>query len=376
MKRLLTQFAIVFILLMTITAALACSNTSPQTTPAVQATPASQSTAPAQSTTLVFAIFEVQNSAQSNGTLVPFINEVEKRTGGRIKLEPHWNGELVNIMDTYSAVLDGTVDIAYDIPLMHAGLFDMDAINSFCRYDSVCWKPSRVYYELTQQFPELQEQYKDVKCLYNGATFQACIGITKKPITKLEDCKGIKILSSSALAGERFEALGMIPVSVPPADSFTALQKGTIDATPQSTWMLIDWNEGEVTHYVVNASASTPLFTIIMNKDKWNSLPADIQKILEDLNAWLGETSDQAQLDAHKKYWDLAVEKYNTTFIILPKEELSRWDEVDAPVLDKYVKDMEAKGFPATKIKDAYIQLRDKYSAAEYAPDWAEAWGK
>jgi TRAP-type transport system periplasmic protein len=374
MKKLLALIIYVVALVMLFTTILACSKSTPQTTS--QTTSVVQTTTAVKPITLVFAIFEAQNSAQSMGTLVPFINEVEKRTGGRVKLEPHWNGELVNIMDAYSAVVDGTVDLAYDIPLMHAGLFDMDAINSFCRYDSVCWKPSRVYYELTQQFPELQVQFKDVKCIYNGATFQASIATTKKPITKLEDCKGVKILGSSALAGQRFEALGMIPVSVPPADSFTSLQKGTIDATPQSTWMLIDWNEGEVTHYVVNASASTPLFTIVMNKNKWNSLPADIQKVFEDLNAWLGDTSDQAQLDAHKKYWDLAVAKYNTTFTILPKDELSRWDVLDAPVMDMYVKDMEAKGFPATKIKDAYIQLRDKFSTANYAPDWAKAWGK
>jgi TRAP-type C4-dicarboxylate transport system substrate-binding protein len=360
---------------MVLVTVLACSEPVAQTaTP--QATPAAQTSTEDKPITLVFAIFEMQNTVQSTGTLVPYMDEVEKRTGGRVKIEPHWNGELVNIMDTYSAVVDGTVDMGYDAPLMHAGLFDMDAINNFSRYDSVCWKPSRVYYELTQQFPELQEQYKDVKCIYNGASCQPAIGTTKKQISKLEDLKGTKILGSSALAGQRFEALGMVPVSVPPSDTFTGLQRGTIDATPLATWMLIDWNEGEVLKYLVNASASTPIFTIIMNNDKWNSLPADIQEILMDLNEWLGDKNDQSQLDAHKKYWDLSISKYNTTFTILPKEELSRWDALDAPVMDKYVEDMEAKGFPAAKIKDAYITLRDKYSAPEYAPDWAEAWGK
>ena len=368
MKRLLTLIICVIVLVMVITSALSCSKSAPQTTATTQATTA------AKPITLVFAIFEMAGSVQATGTLIPYISEVEKRTGGRVKLEPHWNGELVNLMDAYNAVVDGSVDLAYDIPGMHPGLFDLDIINNFVRYDTLCWKPSRVYYELTQKFPELQAQYKDVKCLYNGATIQPSIGTTKKLITKLEDLKGLKILSSSAWAGARFEALGMVPVSVPPADSFTSLQKGTIDATPQSLWMLVDWNEGEVVHNQVNASASTPYFTIVMNKNKWNSLPADIQKIFNDLNSYIGDVGDQAQLDAHKKYWDLTITKYNTQYSILPKSELTRWDVLDAPVIDKFVKEMESKGAPMSKIKDEFIKLRDKYSAAEYAPGWAKAW--
>jgi len=182
-----------------ITSALACSNSTPQTSTATQATTS------VQPITLVFTLFEAPNSVQSTGVLIPYIDEVEKRTGGRVKLEAHWNGELASLPDTYNAVLDGTVDLGYAIPAMNPGLFDMDQIMNFCRYDSICWKPSRVYFELTQQFPEIQAQYKDVKVLYHGASNQPGIGFNKKQVTRLEDLKGVKMLTSSMIAGARFE---------------------------------------------------------------------------------------------------------------------------------------------------------------------------
>jgi TRAP-type C4-dicarboxylate transport system substrate-binding protein len=317
--------------------------------------------------TLVLSSHEMPGTIWPKDIFGPYFNEIEKRTGGRVKIEAHWSSELANVMDAYDAAAKGNVDMAQYFPPMVVGRFPMDEILTFSPYNTMCWRPSRVTYELSQMFPEFRAQYKDTKVLWEGATFQPAIATTKKPIRVLEDCKGLQMLSSGKWAGARWEALGMTPVSLPPSDLYSALQKGILDAKSESMWQLEDWKEGEVERYVSRVQNATPILGIVMNLKKFNSMPADIQKILVDLEPWLCDLNDQVQLQVDKDRITAAIQTYHTEFITIPKDELNRWVKVDQPVLDKYVSEMQDLGFPATKIKDEFLKLDSKYSANEYA---------
>ena len=108
---------------------------------------------------------------------------------------------------------------------------------------------------------------------------------TKKPVTKLEDLKGMKI-RCTGLATKIVTALGGTPVAMPMGETYDALSSGVVDGSMAPQESLKSWKWGEVVKYTTEyygASYSTGIF-VVMNKDKWNSLPPDIQKIIEKVN--------------------------------------------------------------------------------------------
>jgi TRAP-type C4-dicarboxylate transport system substrate-binding protein len=108
------------------------------------------------------------------------------------------------------------------------------------------------------------------------------------------------------------------------------------------------WKQGEVVKSTTDCSQigyTTAMF-VVMNLQKWNSLPADVRKIMEDLSAqWI---------DVHGKAWDLLDEEgreytlsLGNRIVALSAEEAARWKKAVAPIIDQYVQEASAKGLPA-----------------------------
>ena len=71
--------------------------------------------------TLVFTSHNSGSGFWKTNVIEPYFIELEKRTNGRVKVEQHWNGELVNLMDAYDAMVKGVVDLAEYFPSMLQG---------------------------------------------------------------------------------------------------------------------------------------------------------------------------------------------------------------------------------------------------------------
>jgi TRAP-type C4-dicarboxylate transport system substrate-binding protein len=83
-----------------------------------------------------------------------------------------------------------------------------------------------------------------------------------------------------------------------------------------------------------------------MNKDKWNSLPPDTQKIIESLNKEYIEKAGKAWDEMDKEGKDFTT-KLGNQVISLTKQEGEKWSKAVQPMLDEFVKEKAAKGLPA-----------------------------
>ena len=144
-----------------------------------------------------------------------------------------------------------------------------------------------------------------------------------------------------------YYALGGTPVSMSQGDTYEALQKGVVDATFCPIETLKGWKQGEVIDYVIDTKAigyTTSMF-VVMNKDKWDALPADPQKIMTDVSEeWIPKSGEA---------WDIAdqegeafVKDLGKTFVSLPAADQAALVKAMAPVYDEYVKATEEKGLP------------------------------
>jgi TRAP-type C4-dicarboxylate transport system substrate-binding protein len=169
---------------------------------------------------------------------------------------------------------------------------------------------------------------------------------TKKPVANLEDFKGMKI-GCTGLATKIVEKLGGTPVAGPMPERYDSLQKGVIEGGLFPVESLKGWKLGEVVQSTTlnHSTAYTTTFFVVMNKEKWASLSADVQKVFTEVNAEFAEKFGKGWDQIDKEGGEFATSKGVKT-IALSKEEDAKWAAAVKPILDEYVANMKAKGLP------------------------------
>ncbi|MFB0507740.1 MAG: TRAP transporter substrate-binding protein, partial [Thermodesulfobacteriota bacterium] len=204
------------------------------------------------------------------------------------------------------------------------------------------------------------KEFADVKVLTMFACAPANI-YAKKLVRNLDDLKGLKLRASGGVL-QVLKTLGATPVGMPQSETPEALQKGVVVGAASSLETLMDFKYAELTRYVTVMNGPIYPFAVVMNRAKWDSLPKDVQKVMDDLareqSEWTGKYMDNhvnESIDWSKK-------NYNIEIYELPKEEMAKWNKVLEPITEQWIKDAEAKGIPAKEIVKDIGELNNKYS--------------
>jgi TRAP-type transport system periplasmic protein len=319
--------------------------------------------------TLIFSSFDPPNSSWRINFFNQWFAELEKRTGGRVKIEQHWGGELASFQDSYAAVIKGTVDMAYYLPNATAGRFPMDDICYFDPYGTQCYRVGQVLFDLYNKFPEMRAAYKDTKLLWRGVFDDNSWGTMRKPIRSLADIKGLIMLGIGDSSAARAKALGMVPIPISPADVNSSLERGILDVTSLGLWELWDWEWGHSIKYISYPFAGyNGEAAVSMNLKRWNSLPSDIQKSIDEMMPWLTNSHDEWIFKKSEADIINAKNEFGIEFYEMPNDELQKWNSLDKPAIDQFVTGLKEKGLPGQELKDEFIKLITKYSAPEYKP--------
>jgi TRAP-type C4-dicarboxylate transport system substrate-binding protein len=286
--------------------------------------------------------------------------EVEKRTNGRVKINFFPGSTLLGPPQMYDGVVKGIADVGWSFLSYTRGRFPLFEVVDLPLGYKTGYTASKMANELYRKFKP--KELDDAKLMYLFAHGPGLM-VTNRPVYKLEDLKGMKI-RSTGLSAKIVQALGGAPVGMPIAEAYDALMKGVTEGIVVPVEGLQQWKLAEVTKYVTESygAAYTTCGFAIMNKNKWNSLPPDIQKIIDQINEeWLEKTARLwDSMDVEGKKFS---EAKGIKFIPLSKEENARWVGKVKPLMDDYVKDMKAKNLPgdaALKFAVDYLKAHDK----------------
>ncbi len=269
--------------------------------------------------------------------------EIEKRTNGKVKVTVFPGGTLTPAAQCYDGVVKGLSDVGLSVLGYTRGRFPLtEVIDLPLGYENAleATKLINIYYKKFQP-----KELDDVKVMYLHAHGPGLVH-TKKPVAKLEDLKGLKI-SCHGLSAKIVGALGGVPVAMPMPERYDAIQKGVAEGGVFPLESLKGWKLAEVVSSTTlnYGSAYTTGFFVVMNKEKWNALPPDIQKVIEAINEeWIIKTG-QGWDEIDKEGTALAASKGHK-IISLSKEEDARWAKLVQPILDDYVKAMKEKNLP------------------------------
>ena len=308
-------------------------------------------------------LFCPEVNPQWTDSVGPWCNEIEARSDGKVKIVPYFACALSSMADNYDSVISGIADMGFNLTNACPERFPMFDVMSFPNVGTVCNNPGYIHWQLYEKFPELQAAFSETHLLF--LTSCTWIGmVAAKPILSLEDIKGLKMHASPGWMAKRAGAMGASVSTMPIPDVYMSLQRGVIDGS-ECTYILLLCNKyGEqVKHFTeANLFGYTP-FYLVMNKDKWDSLPADIQKIFSDVSKDYAERmGDEANWRLNEDAKKVAIETFDLQIHQLTPGEAAKFMEVVKPVRDEFIADLEAKGLPGEQLMEEWERLQDKYA--------------
>lgn len=324
-----------------------CSSSTPTPTPSPSPTAtapaASPKPSPTASPTPVKPI--VLKAASSSGPtytlrlqLERIMDEVKKRSGGRVEFEYFPGSSLYNLKQSTDAIMDDLIQIANvkggyypDKMGLAAEVANLPFNFTFEGY-AAHTRDAGGYFEWQAPY------YEKAKMKLLSYPVLPSIGIaSKKPIAKLEDLKGMLMRCLAGPAADGFKLLGAEPVFMATGEIYEGLLRGTVDATNSSISSTLADKYFEVAKYYNTVPYTTAGVEIAMSMNAWNSLPADLQKIFTDValesEKWVWQ---EAPVASGKEVEQLKAK--GVTFNSLTADEKARWEAALQPMYDGLAK--------------------------------------
>ncbi len=285
--------------------------------------------------------------------------EVEKRTNGAVTVQTFPGSTLLGGKNMFRGVQTGQADIGCLSLPYYPGVFPaMSSVNLPVSFTST-EVASLTMWDLFQKYQP--EEFKDVKVLTMFTSAPSHI-MSKVAVRNLDDLKGLELRGAGSLV-KIIDALGGRGVGMPMSDTPEALQKGVVKGVVSSFDVLKDLNFAESCRFVTITNLPVYPFAVIMNKARWEALPDDVKKVLDDLgreqSQWTGAYLD----DYVNKALAWGKEKYQVEAITLSDTDYQAISATTAPMIAEWKEAVAKKGLDGDTILSDMLTLKKKYEA-------------
>ncbi|WP_299371802.1 TRAP transporter substrate-binding protein [uncultured Tateyamaria sp.] len=290
-------------------------------------------------------------------------DNVEAASDGRIKIDRYpsmqLGGRPPELMDQ---AIDGVADIVWTVVGYTPGRYPSTEVFELPFMMTNARAMSSAYWQMFEKHMK-DTEFKDVHILGTWVHGPGMIHVNKEVKTPA-DMEGLKIRGGSRTVNNLLEKMGATPVGMPVPAVPEGLSKGVIDGTtiPWEVTAALKVPELVGNHTEFEGEALYTLtFVLAMNKDRYEGLPADLQKVIDDnsgleFSIFAGGT----QADSDGPARALAVDNGNN-IVTVSGADLDAWRAVSQPIYDEWVADMESKGIDGQALIDEARALMDAY---------------
>ncbi|GAB2900180.1 TRAP transporter substrate-binding protein [Uliginosibacterium flavum] len=206
----------------------------------------------------------------------------EDLTKGRVRVEVYPNATLIKDPDEFSALQQGLVQMLAP-PLSK---FGSAGVKEFEVFDVPYMFSDRLIVRKVLAGPVGKELFQklDAKGIHGLAYWDNGFKVmsANRPLNAPADMKGMKVrIQNSKVIAAQMSALGAAPQVMTLAQTFAALQNGTLDGTENPPSNMYSQRIHEVQKYAADTNHGYLGYAVVTNRQFWDSLPADIRTLLE-----------------------------------------------------------------------------------------------
>ncbi|NJB86147.1 TRAP-type mannitol/chloroaromatic compound transport system substrate-binding protein [Lewinella marina] len=260
-------------------------------------------------------------------------------SGGRLNITVYGGGELVPALEAFDAVRQGAAEVGSGAAYYWAG--KLPAAQFFAGFPFGLNAQQMNAWLIAGGGMELwRKLYADVGLVpfAGGNTGVQMGGWFNREIRGIADFRGLK-MRMPGLGGRVLERLGGTPVLLPGGEIYTGLERGILDATE---WVgpYHDYVMGfhEIARYYYYPGWHEPgtSFEFFVNRDKYESLPADLQRIFEVATHYINLYTLSAFESKNAEYLARLQQVPTLSIRPYPPEVLDRARRAAAEVMEEY----------------------------------------
>jgi TRAP-type C4-dicarboxylate transport system substrate-binding protein len=267
--------------------------------------------------------------------------------------------------ELYRQVRDGVADIVWTLPGYTPGVFPRSEVFELPTVHRGSAQATNQ--AIQENFALIADDFRDVHPILIHVHAGNALHMVSKEIQTIADVKGLKFRTPSRTGSWMLQAWGAEPVGMPLPALPQALSKGTVDGAlvpfevfPPLKFYQLTKNsyEGEDL-----SRFGTSVFMFAMNKRRYNSLPADLQKVIDDnsgaaLAVTIGESWDK--IEAPGKI--MQEKSKGGSVVKLNKLVKGTFDSKNQAVIERWIAEMATLGIDgAALVKSARASV-DKFS--------------
>lgn len=319
----------------------------------------------AQEVVLKIAHFLPPASTIQQKVLLPWCEKLGAESGGRIKCQLYPAMQLGGTPpQLFDQARDGVADVIWTVPTYQSGRFTKSEIFELPFVTKTATGSAQALWDYIQA--NSLDEFKGTKLILAHVHDGALLHFKDKKVSTMDELKGLKVRAPTRVGALVLTALGATPVQMPVPQVTESLAKGVIDgvSVPWEVAPTIKLEEVANVHLETATNQkkfSNTIFVLAMNQAKYDSLPADLKKVIDANSGPAWSKLAGAAFDATTVPNRGKGQARNNTFITLSDAEYARWEKAAAPVVDAWKKDVAAKGADGDKLLAAMRELTAKY---------------
>jgi TRAP-type transport system periplasmic protein len=289
--------------------------------------------------------------------LEPFKKDLEEKSKGRIKVTIHPGGALAPAPAHYENIVAGAFDIGWTLQGYTPGRFPLSAIVEMPFLWSSAQEATRVFWQLFEEMPALQNEYRDVKVLATWTHDLGQLYTTSKPVRTLEDLRGLKIRAPGPVQTSMLRALGAVPLNMPAGEVYDALERGVVDGLVIGLSAIKGFRLEQLVKHATLAKFYVATMIVAMNQQTYKKLSSEDRAMLDSLTgrrmAMLGAKNYDDEADDGLD----ALKKVKASIYQLTPAGTEKWKQATSQMSKEWIKEMESKGLPGKQVYDKMLSL-------------------
>ena len=325
--------------------------------------------AAAQEVTLRLHHFLAEASPVHEGYLAPWAQRVEEQSNGRIDVQIYPSMQLGGAPPSLvDQVEDGVVDLVWTLPGYTAGrfpiteAFELPFMSGYAEHSSpaLC----EFYFEY------LQDEYEGMRVITLHTAGSGLLHMNGPAIRSIDDLRGQQVRAPNRIMTQALALLGAEPIGMPVPEVPESLARGVIDGTLLPWEVTAPLRVAELvqshTGFASDHGIYTSTFLLAMNPDSYESLPEDLQAVIDD-NSIHGSCEESRIAGRNMDMGDIPgrqlAEEAGNEIHMIPEEDVAAWQERLQPLYEQWIAQMDDRGLDGEEMLERARELVEKYEA-------------